>query len=309
MLPEADMLVSMRAWLEAPARNTSIARVVLRRPIGLADIRRQRWPRRHVKPALDRLANEAAAFEKLAHTGHRTRKGFIIVRMKPSGRNRLRYRRSRPKPSAGEWKESEIISLYGISVIGGSLHEIRQVISVDGKTVEGEPARRRRFRNFSRQRRSAKIARASASSKIRPGRCRHRFRSLILVFASGGAERYEFTAVGPRLLGTEPAKRIASSNWTAPNRLPCSTAGLRSCALKAKCGSPRLPRGRIRIMLSTASAPTRNEPRMREEASVDYARQHVRRTAPRARRTEEDARRRLAAENIFDYKNFQNSGR
>jgi hypothetical protein len=88
-------------------------------------------------PVLERLASEAAAYEKLAQqvTGQET----IHLRERKAPRKfKLRVGEAAAEALPPEWREREIISLYGVSFVGGSLHEIRQVLFVDGKKVQGE---------------------------------------------------------------------------------------------------------------------------------------------------------------------------
>ena len=302
MLPDADMLVSMRAFVAAPARNTWIARIALSAMALAASP--QAPAQNNIKAAVDRLANEAAAFEKLATqvTGQET----LRHRAMKSASHRLRIGEAAKKPPPLAWKETDIVSLYGISVVGRTLHEIRQVISVDGKTVEGEArAQETLAQLLTASGDEQKLHALRQLEKYGLGGAATDFGPLILVFANGGAERYEFTGGGPRLLGTETVRVFHFKQLDGSESLTLFNGGPQKLRIEGEVWIADTPQGGIRIVLSTASAPTRNEPRVREEASVDYARSTFGALLPSHIEQRETHGGELVSENIFDYQKFQ----
>jgi hypothetical protein len=291
----------MRACLRAHSGNTGIARIAL--PVmALAGC----WPAagQDVKAAVARLESEANAFEKLATqvTGEETLRHSA---MKPGGR-RLRIGEGAQKPSPLKLKESKVVSLYGISVIGRALHEIRQVVSVDGKTVQGEArAQETLAQLLTASGEDQKLQALRQLEKYGVNSAATDFGPLILLFASGGAERYEFTAAGPRLLGTESARAYHFKQLDGSEAVTLFNGGPQKLRIEGEAWISEAPRGRIRLVLASASAPTRNEPRVRVEASVDYARSTLGALLPEHIEQRETHGGELASENIFDYKNFQ----
>lgn len=86
-----------------------------------------------------RVSEEAEAFERLAPEvlGEET---LHQRSMKPAGRFHPRIGNSATTAPKPEWQERTIVSEYGLTAFTGadatSLHEIRQVTSVDGKKIE-----------------------------------------------------------------------------------------------------------------------------------------------------------------------------
>lgn len=86
-----------------------------------------------------RLAEEAATFERAAPRvlGVETLKQRA---QKPPKRFRIRVGNGAKRTPQMEWQQRTIVSEYGFSTLGseGALHELRQVTSVDGKTVKNK---------------------------------------------------------------------------------------------------------------------------------------------------------------------------
>src|SRR5258708_7700368 len=85
---------------------------------------------------LDRLGREAEAFQRIAPN----LQGLETLHqraLKPPARFRIKAGDDAKKGSGPELQEREIVSAYGFAALGPehALHEIRQVISVDGRKV------------------------------------------------------------------------------------------------------------------------------------------------------------------------------
>src|SRR5580658_10994918 len=85
-----------------------------------------------------RLADEAEAFQKIAPelVGRETLHQRALT---APPRFKVRTGNAAKQPAVAAWKEHEIVSEYGFTLLGGrEIHELRQVTSVDGKQVAGE---------------------------------------------------------------------------------------------------------------------------------------------------------------------------
>ena len=83
-----------------------------------------------------RLSEEVAAFRKIAPVlvGRET----LHQRALGPPRFKMRLGAAAKQPQAADWKEHEIVSEYALALLGRQIHELRQVISADGKRVAGE---------------------------------------------------------------------------------------------------------------------------------------------------------------------------
>lgn len=257
------------------------------------------------KPVLDRLATEAAAYEKFANqvTGEET----IHQRVLKTPRYRLRTGEAAKKALQPEWREREIVSLYGIAVVGQTLHEIRQVLSVDGKALQGEArAQETLVRLITAKGDRRKLQALQQLEKYTLGSAATDFGPLILVFAHGGAERYEFTFAGPRLLGTSPARAYQFKQLDGAENLTLFAGQAQKLRIEGEVWIADDPQGPLRINLSSTvpNPDSSDAPAVREEATVDYDR-----TAFGALLTAHIEQKELhggevTAENTFDYENY-----
>jgi hypothetical protein len=267
-----------------------------------------------LKPILDRLAAEAASFEKLAPEVVGQEK--LHQRMlKPPPRFRPRVGEAAKRTPAPEWKERDIVSRYGISVVGQSLHEIRQVISVDGRAVQDEQrAQETLSKLLTASGDRQKLEALRQLEKYSLGGAATDFGPLLLLFAHGGAERYEFTAAGPRLIGSVPARGYRFKQLDGSEGLTLFVGQTQKLRMEGEIWISVAPDGPIRITLASSvpssvpGADSSDAHPVREEASVDYARSPFGALLPihieqRERRADE-----VASENIFDYADFQKLG-
>ena len=259
--------------------------------------------RTSLQPILDRLTLEAALFEQVAQQVT----GQEIIRqraMKPPPKFKPRIGEAAKKPPQGEWRDREIISLYGISLIGHSLHEIRQVLSVDGKTVQGEQrAQQTLARLLTASGEQQKFAALKQLEKYTLSGAATDFGPLLLLFAHGGAERYEFTAIGPRLLGVVPASVYHFRQLDGAEGLTVFNGLTQQLPLEGDLWMSDDPQGPIRITL--ASVLPGSDPPIHYEAEVDYTRSPLGALLPSQVEQREVRGEEITSENIFDYSNFQ----
>ncbi|HEV2200877.1 MAG TPA: hypothetical protein VGR73_13735 [Bryobacteraceae bacterium] len=272
-----------------------------------------------LKPILDRLAAEASSFEKLAPEVVGQEKLHQRI-LKPPPRFRPRVGEAAKRTLAPEWKERDIVSRYGISMVGQSLHEIRQVISVDGRKVQDEQrAQATLSKLLTASGDQQKLEGLRQLEKYSLGGAATDFGPLLLLFAHGGAERYEFTAAGPRLIGTVPARGYRFKQLDGSEGLTLFAGQTQKLRMEGEIWISVAPDGPIRITLASSvpgsvpsaapgevpGADSKDAPPVREEASVDYARSPFGALLPSHIEQRERHADEVSSENIFDYENFQ----
>src|ERR1700676_2967811 len=96
------------------------------------------WADGLTQQVTSRLAEEADAFQRLAPKV--LGKEILHQRaLKPPSRFHVRVGDAAKQPPALQWREREVVSEYAYASLGGdsqTIHEMRQVITADGKHVE-----------------------------------------------------------------------------------------------------------------------------------------------------------------------------
>jgi len=256
-----------------------------------------------LRPMLERLASEAAAYEKLAQevTGQET---IHLREWKAPRKFKLRVGEAAKDAHAPQWGTREIVSLYGVSSVGGSLHEIRQVLFVDRKKVQGEQHAQQTLEALlTSSGDQQKLAALKQLEKYTAGGAATDFGPLILLFSHGGAERYEFTSLGPRSLGTASADVYHFKQLDGSEGLTLFAGQTRKLNIEGELWIAQATDGPLRLTL-TSEVPE-SSPRVREEATVDYARSPLGALLPAQIEQVELRGDQVTSENIFDYGNFQ----
>jgi hypothetical protein len=256
-----------------------------------------------LRPMLERLASEAAAYEKLAQevTGQET---IHLRELKAQRKFKLRVGEAAGDARPPEWNTREIVSLYGVSTVGHGLHEIRQVMFVDGKKVQGEQHAQQTLEALlTSSGDQQKLAALKQLEKYTSGGAATDFGPLILLFAHGGAERYEFTALGKRQLGTVPADAYHFKQLDGSEGLTLFAGQPQKLRIEGELWMAEAADGPLRLTL-TSEVPD-STPRTREEATVDYARSAMGALLPVQIEQVEIRGDEVTSESIFDYGNFQ----
>lgn len=222
-----------------------------------------------------RLGDEANAFQKIAPelVGRET----LHQRALAPRRFKMRVGDAAKQSQAADWKEHEIVSEYTFALLGRQIHELRQVISVDGKQVSGEKkaqdalAKLVTANDDERKKRALEQLEKYGLQGVATD-----FGQLLLLFSRGSVERYEFTAAGPRLLGTVATQVFHYQQLDGPQALTVfrgnsgsgSVAGQRLSVqgeiwVREEDGLP------VRITMTATDSGNDNP--LREEAAVDYA--------------------------------------
>ena len=257
-----------------------------------------------VRRALDRLAEEAAAFQSIAND--------VIAReilrqraLKPV-KKRFRPSFSDAPASSPEWQEREIESEYGFATMGGGLREFRRPLAVDGRpvvagagTVEqlgsiiqgnDERARKRLLENFERL---GLIGTATD------------FGQLLLMFDARGQQRFEFRASGTRLASAEPVLVISYRQLSGAGGITLWTDSDSGATAPAQGEIWTRASDGLPLRISIATVFRAKNGGIRQEAEVDYAATPLGVVLPVAVVHREYRAGGLTAENRFTYSRFR----
>jgi hypothetical protein len=255
-----------------------------------------------------RLGEEAEAFQKIAPelVGRETLHQRALAPPRP----KMRVGDAAKQAQTAEWKEHEVVSEYAFVLLGRQIHELRQVTSVDGKGVVGEKKAQEALAKLVTANDEERKQRALLQLEkygLQGGATD--FGQILLLFSRGSVERYEMTAIGPRLMGTVATQVFHYQQLDGPEALTVfrgiSGAGAASAQRLTLQGeiwvreADGLP---LRItMTATGSSGGQS---LWEEATVDYAMSEFGTLLP-----VETTQRELRAgeevqENKFSYRDF-----
>lgn len=263
-----------------------------------------------VQHMMERISEEASVFARQAPDviGQETLRQRAL---KPPRRFHPRVGKAALEPPKQEWQTREIVSEYGFSAFSdapGVLHEFRRVVSVDGRAIE-ENAK-------------ALDALAKSITSNDDSRKRHElkqfekfgllgaatdFGQLILMFSRDQLTKYEFNAVGERLIGAETARVFSYKQVDGSEGLTIFAGGK---ALHQRLEGEIWVRASDYLPLRITLVSVRGEGRsaVRDEAQVDYEMTRYGCELPVSVVHREFQSIGLVAENRFQYANFRKFG-
>jgi hypothetical protein len=259
------------------------------------------------KKLMARISEEAEAFQRLAPEvlGEET---LHQRSMKPAGRFHPHVGNGVAQP---EYQERMIVSEYGFTAFGGdagSLHEVRQVTSVDGKKIEDT--------------KKAQVALAKAITATDDARKKELLKQFekygllgavtdygqaLLLFTQRNMERYEFTARGMNSLNGQPVRVFGYRQIDGSEAITVIEENrnnqIKHLRIEGELwvASDSFVPVRI-IMVATQGV----EPdRVKEEAAIDYAMSAYGALLPVKTEHRETRGGKITAENQFVYSNFK----
>jgi hypothetical protein len=258
----------------------------------------------------ERVSEEAEAFRKIAVEVLGTEK-LHQAAMKPPSRF---HPRAGTTPPAPQWKERDLVSEYGFARFAGdsgSIHELRQVTSVDGKKVE--------------ETKKAQTALAKAITATDDARKKEAmkqlekygltgavtdFGQLLLLFTRRDIERYEFTFKGAMMMGYDRALVFSYKQLDGPEAVTLVEENRNDRVRRLRM------EGEIRVRASdyvplqiTLSAHEGDGPAaVREEAAVNYSMSPFGALLPASTEHRELRGGKVVAENHFTYAGFHKFG-
>jgi hypothetical protein len=259
---------------------------------------------------LDRLAEEASAFEQTAPNliSEETLRQKALKLYKP--RFHPRVETPGNQPAGPQWQNREIHSEYAFASVGEppSIREIRKVLSVDGKTVNtSEHALRDLMRTLQANDDKSRKKLLEDFEKHGLIGTATDFGQILLLFARRDQERYEFSAVGERLLGADRCIVFAYRQHDGPGALTIYDP--RGRVQPQAAGEIWVERDSFRLMRVTIkSVRGAAAGAVRDEAQVDYLMTSHGVLAPVSVIHREYRGGSLAAENLFTYAPFRRFG-
>jgi hypothetical protein len=257
-----------------------------------------------------RVAEEAEAFQRLAPEvlGEET---LHQRSMKPAGRFHPHVGNGVPQP---EYQERTIISEYGFTAFGGdsgSLHEVRQVTSVDGEKIEDT------------KKAQAALAKAiTATDDARKKELLKQFEKYgllgavtdygqaLLLFTQRNMERYEFTNRGTNSLNGQPVRVFGYRQIDGPEAVTVIEENrnnqVKHMRIEGELWVASESFVPVRIIMVATQGVEPN--RVQEEATIDYAMSAHGALLPVKTQHRETRGGKVTAENQFVYSNFKKFG-
>jgi len=256
-----------------------------------------------------RVSEEAEAFQRLAPEvlGQET---LHQRSMKPAGRFHPRIGNGAPpKP---EYQDRTIVSEYGFTALSGAdLHEIRQVISVDGKKIEDQ--------------KKAQDALAKAISANDDGRKKALLKQFekygllgavtdygqaLLLFTRRNLEQYEFTAKGSNYLNGVSVLVFGYRQLDGPETVTLIEEKKNDQVKHLRIEGEVWVRGDnfVPVRITIMARQGFDAEQVREEAAIDYAMSQYGALLPVKTEHRETRGGKIAAENDFSYTEFKKFG-
>ena len=255
-----------------------------------------------------RLGDEAAAFQRVAPTlvGRET----LHQRALAPPRFKMRVGDAAKQAQAADWKEQEIVSEYTFTLLGRQIHEFRQVTSVGGRHVAGETQAQDALAKLITANDDQRKRRAIEQlEKYGLRGAATDFGQILLLFRSANVERYEFTAAGPRLLGTVATQVFHYQQLDGPQALTVfrgnAGAGVATTQRLSVQGEIWIrEEDGLPLRITMTATDGSDDKTLREEATVDYAMSQFGTLLPVETIQRELRAGEEVAENKFSYRNF-----
>jgi hypothetical protein len=258
-----------------------------------------------------RVSEEAEAFERLAvqMLGEET---LHQRSLKPPSRFHPRMGTAAATPPKQEWQERTIVSEYAFTTLSGAdLHEIRQVISVDGKKIEDT------------KKAQAALAKAiTATDDARKKQLLKQFEKYgllgavtdygqaLLLFTRRNMERYEFTTKGSNWLNGQSVRVFGYRQLDGPEALTLIEEKKNDQVKHLRIEGELWVRADdfvpVRIVMKGSQGLGQDQ--VKEEAAIDYAMSSFGALLPVRTEHRETRGGKIAAENEFRYGNFKKFG-
>jgi hypothetical protein len=257
-----------------------------------------------------RISEEAAAFIKIAPDLLGTE--ILHQRaLKPPSRFHPRTGAAAAGPAPDQWIERDVVSEYGFAIFSesaGAVHELRQVISVDGKKVaetkKAQDSLAKAITGGDDEQKRAMLKEFQARGLAGAATD---FGQVLLLFMRRDLERYEFTARPPMMIGYDRALVWSYKQIDGPEAL---TLFERSKMRRMRVAGEIRVRDtdflplQITLVSQEGDAPKS----VREEAAVTYKVSQYGVLLPSSTEQRELRGGRLAMENRFTYSDFHRFG-
>jgi len=224
----------------------------------------------------ERLANEAAAFQKIA--GQVVGRETLVQKAvkTQAGRKfpiRIRVGDGPPKGAPLEWQTRTLVSEYGFTTFSdGALHELRQVVSVDGQAVKGNRGSQElaRIITASDDKRKQELVKAFEAYGLLGAV--NDFGQIILLFTPRGILRYEFVFQGFDKIGEFPVVGYSYRQIEGPDALTVVDAqGDRAKQIRMEGAVWARQEDLLPLRVTAVSTQSQSGRTVRHEATVNYS--------------------------------------
>jgi len=224
-------------------------------------------------------------------------------------RFKMRVGDAAKQAQAADWKEHEIVSEYAFALLGRQIHELRQVTSVDGKRVAGEAQAQDALAKLITANDDQRKKRAIEQlEKYGLRGAATDFGQILLLFSRGNIEGYEFTAAGPRLMGTVATQVFHYQQLDGPQALtvfrgkPGAASTTQRLSVQGEIWVREEDGLPLRITMTATDGS--DDKTLREEATVAYAMSQFGTLLPVETTQRELRGGEEVAENKFSYRDF-----
>ncbi len=257
-----------------------------------------------------RVSEEAEAFQRLAPEvlGEET---LHQRSLKPPSRFHPRAGAAATTAPKSQYLERTIVSEYGYAMLSGSMHELRQAISVDGKKVEDtKKAQAALAKAITGNDDGRKLALLKQFEKLGLIGAVTDYGQVLLLFTRQNLERYEFVAKGENWLGGQKVLIFGYRQLDGPETLTLieekNHGKVSHLRIEGELWVLRDSLVPVRVIQSTSQGS--GAARVKEEASIDYAMSPYGALLPVKTEHRETRAGKIAAENNFFYANFKKFG-
>jgi hypothetical protein len=271
---------------------------------GLAPLRAD--PR--IDRLIARLGEEAEAFERLAPQVLGT-ETLTQRAARPERRFRLRVGDA-ARSNQPEWQERVIVSEYAFSALGGALHELRQVVSVDGKKAKDADQAPQRLAALAQgsdeQRKRAVLEEFEKHGLVGAATD---FGQFLLMFTPRNLPRYEFQYRGDAAMNSEALLVFAYRQVDGPNRLTVVDARREAVRNLGVAGYVLVRAANYQpVMFTLDVLETVEGVEMQQHAEIRYQASAYGAVLPLEVRHRDLRGAQVVAENTFRYSNFRRFG-
>jgi len=257
-----------------------------------------------------RVSEEAEAFRKIAPEVLGTEKLHQSA-IKPPSRFHPRRATAVETP---KWQDREVVSEYGFASFAGqagAIHEVRQVISVDGRQVrDSKKAQEALAKAITASDDNQKKELLKEFEKYGLSGAVTDFGQLLLLFTRRGIEGYEFTPRGTRMIGYDRALVFSYKQLDGPEALTLfeENRGDRERRLRIEGEIRVRATDFVPLQITLDTSQGDGPGAIREQAAVSYAMSKFGALLPTSTDHHELRGGKIVAENEFTYSNFHKFG-
>lgn len=256
-----------------------------------------------------RVSEEAEAFRKIAPEVLGTEKLHQSAVKPPS-----RFRARGANPNQPQWQDRNVVSEYGFASFSGqsgAIHEVRQVLAVDGKKIaDAKKAQDSLAKAITASDDGQKKELLKQFEKYGLNGAVTDFGQLLLLFTRRDIERYEFTARGTRMIGYDRALVFSYQQLDGPEALTLfdEKKGERARRLRLQGEIRVRAEDFVPLQITLVTGDGDGAAAVHEEAAVTYAMSKYGALLPVSTEQHEVRNGKIVVQNDFTYVDFHKFG-